>query len=290
MLTELPSMDFPPPQLPYRFEFEPHEHAAIKACNDEHGFAIVKGLIDHRYVEELKAEVLRVLDPAGQLKPGDAPFCLNFIEEAPALWKLFDFEPFISLYAHLLGTNEMTIHRTAAIVRMPPGGPMNWHSDFSFTKGPPQHNGDVLNRGEWPNGAWFYLNGTHPSRGGLAIIPDSHLLDWEGPQGFALTEKRDSFYPAGEPENRYTGFDVPGLLPLYSDPGDMLLFAARTYHAVFPHHGDEPRLSCAVVLRPRSIRIQAPWELPESARRFIETAPASVQPFLDGYTGIARSW
>ena len=29
---------------------------------------------------------------------------------------------------------------------------------------------------------WFYLNGTHPSRAGLAIIPDSHAPDWSPPR------------------------------------------------------------------------------------------------------------
>jgi len=276
------------PQLPYRFEFMPHEFEAIKACNDEHGFAIVKGVLNEEQVSVLKAEVLRIVDPQGKLQPGESVVDGDYIEEARELWKLLEYQPFIRLYAYLLGTDHMTIHRSAAIIRMPGNEPMYWHTDFSFGSGPPQTANDVLNRGEWPNGAWFYLNGTHPSRAGLAIIPDSHHPDWPGPEGFTLI--RNTFYPEGSEPDAYTGFEVPGMMPVLSDPGDLLLFAARTYHAVFPHNGDEPRLSCGMVLRPADISFSTPWTLPESAHHFIESAPEGIKQYVKGYTGIQKSW
>jgi hypothetical protein len=277
------------PQLPYRFEFMPHEFEAIKACNDEHGFAIVKGLLNEEQVSALKAEVLRVLDPEGKLPPGGRMTNIRFIEEARELWKLLEYQPYVQLYAHMLGTDQMTIHRSAAIIRMPGSESLNWHTDFSYSDDATMTANDVLNRGEWPSGAWFYLNGTHPSRGGLAIIPDSHHPDWPGPEGFTFTENRISFHRAGEEAPSYSGFDVPGMMPVLSEPGDLLFFAARTYHAVFPHNGDEPRLSCGIAFRPAKVSISAPWPLPESAQCFIDTAPESVKPYIHGYTGIQET-
>jgi ectoine hydroxylase-related dioxygenase (phytanoyl-CoA dioxygenase family) len=277
-------------QPSYRFEFLPDEFDAIKACNDEHGFAIVKGLLNEEQVASLKAEVLRVVDPQGVLPPGGNATHSSFVEEAPEFWKLLDYQPYMRLYSHMLGTEQMTIHRSAAIIRKPGNAPMYWHTDFSFSNEPPKTANDVLNRGEWPNGAWFYLNGTHPSRGGLAIIPDSHRPDWPGPEGFTFTENRVSFYREGTEPEQYTGFDVPGMMPVLSDPGDLLFFAPRTYHGVFPHNGDEPRLSCGVAFRPAEVSISAPWPLPESAQRFVDNVPESLKPYVEGYTGIQRTW
>ena len=63
---------------------------------------------------------------------------------------------------------------------------------------------------------------------------------------------------------------MPGTVPLFTEPGDLIIFAARTYHGAFPHGGDEPRLSCGFIFRPTREKLSIPWELPESAHRFME--------------------
>ena len=47
------------------------ELSAIKACHDEHGFAVVKNMLSPDYVEELKESVSQVLDPEGDLGLGE---------------------------------------------------------------------------------------------------------------------------------------------------------------------------------------------------------------------------
>ena len=277
-------------QIHYPYEFAPHELESIKACNDEHGFAVVKGMITPEYVEDLKADVRRVLNPHDSLLPGQSTYSPNFVEVAPASWKLLECGPYMKLYRHLLQSDELTIHRSAAIIRMPSAGPVTWHTDYSFFPDPPQNVNHILNRIECPSGAWFYLNGTHPDRGGLAVIADSHRPDWSGPQGFQLTADKHTFYREGTTAEAYAGMDVPGVVPLLTDPGDLIVFAARTYHAATAHYGDEPRLSCSVVFRAGQTPYPVPWPLPASARAFQANAPLPLQPFLDHYTGIEPAW
>jgi len=279
----------PPPKLSYRHVFDLHEHAAIKRCNDEHGFAIIRQAITPEKVAELKADVAANLNSKGDLKAGETRFHLMFAEVSPALRSLFDHEGLMSLYAYLLGTRDMTLNRSAALLKAV-GAPLgNWHTDWKPVSATATDANSVLNTHDYPNGFWFYLNGTHPSRGGLAIIEDSHKPDWPGPEGYELAEQRASFYRRGEKPSHCDHMDVPGCIPLYTDPGDLIIFAARTYHGVFPHNGVEPRMSCAFIMRPRSHRMTAPWPLSDQARKFVADLPERHRGIGDGYLSIDPS-
>lgn len=278
-----------PPALSYRFEFRPDELDDIVACTEAHGFSIVRGLLPESLVEILRAEVKRVVDPDDALGPGESRTHLSFIEEAENAWEPWlGYEPFMDLHRALLGGDDLCFHRSAAIIRNPGSKPVGWHTDWhGQTDGPPQNSGDVLNRGLWPSGKWFYITGSRPSHGGLCVIEDSHIADWQGPEGFHLTADRRSFYPAdGEGERRYDGFDIPGLVPLFTDPGDCIVFAHRTFHGAFPNREEHQRMSCAVGFRRKSHVIDAPWDLPESSRRFIDALPERFRGYTEGYTGI----
>ena len=122
------------------------------------------------------------------------------------------------------------------------------------------------------------------------VIEDSHVDDWQPSEGFALLPGKGSFHRVGTEPKGYTGFDVPGLAPLYSEPGDEIVFAARTYHAAFPNNTNRVRLSCGMSLRPRSTRLDAPWPLSETARAFVEAQPEAVRPMLENYIGIDPGW
>ena len=91
------------------------------------------------------------------------------------------------------------------------------------------------------------------------------MENWEGPEGFNLTADKRSFYKIGEEEKPYTGFDIPGLVPLFTNPGDMIVFAHRTYHGAFPNQIDEIRLSCGVGFRHRDHHIDIPWRFRKRA-------------------------
>lgn len=282
-----------PPRLAYPYEFQPHQLNEIAACTEAHGFSIVRGLLPDSLVEILCSEVRRVVDPDGTLGPGESRTHLSFIEEATEAWDPWlGYEPFMELHRTLLGSADLCFHRSAAIVRNPGSSPVGWHTDWCGQHdGPPTNTGEVLNRGLWPSGKWFYITGSRPTHGGLCIIEDSHVPDWQGPEGFNLTEDRRSFYPAdGEGERRYNDFDIPGLVPLFTDPGDCIIFAHRTFHGAFPNGEDQQRLSCAVGFRPKTHVIDAPWDLPDSSRRFIKALPERFQSLTEGYTGIDPSF
>jgi ectoine hydroxylase-related dioxygenase (phytanoyl-CoA dioxygenase family) len=284
---EIPSR---PVELPYRYEFETHELSAIKECCDEHGFAIVKRVLTPEHVEELKQSIRDVLDPEDNLELAKTRVSTNFIELSPPLWKLFENEAWLKVQQVLHETDQLTVHRTAAILKNTGTPGMMWHTDWAAPVDAPQRVDQVLNSTEAPAGMWFYLTGNHPRTGGLAVIADSHRPDWPGPEGFELTPDRRYFYPVGHEHTTYSGKDVPGLVPLFTDPVDMIAFSSRTYHGVYDHQGEEARLSCAIILRGDREPFEVPWELPESARRLKEEAPAYLRPYLEHYTGLDRTW
>ena len=279
------------PDLGYRYEFSIDELDETQACVDAHGFAIVKNVLSHELVEELQESVKQVLDPDDTLGEGNSFTHTSFVEHSPASWKLLDHEPFMRVQSFFCGSDELTIHRTAAILRNPGSAPLAWHTDWhGFSDGPPQNAGDVLNRYLLPSGLWFYITGPFPRHGGLAVIEDSHVEDWEGPEGFQLTLDKRSFHPVGTEPHSYVGFDVPGLVPLFTDPVDEIVFATRTYHAAFPNRIDRVRLSCGIGFRPRQYKIDAPWPLSEDAIAFKKAFPDRYKHMVEEYTGIDNEW
>ena len=105
-----------------------------------------------------------------------------------------------------------------------------------------------------------------------------------------MLESRKSFHPVSEEPRAYSGFDVPGLVPLFADPGDMIIFAHRTYPAAFPNRTDEVRLSCAVGFRPTDYVIDAPWPLSNKAVAFKQALPKHLKTYAEAYTGIDVDW
>lgn len=279
------------PKLAYRYEFALDEVEEAQACVEAHGFAILKRVLQPDMVEALKASVMAVVNPHNDMGPGQSRTHTYFIEQSPALWRLLEDETFLRVQRIFCQAEELTINRTAAIIRNPGSAALVWHSDWrGFSTEPPKTANDVLNRGLWPSGLWFYLTGSYPAHGGLAVIEDSHVPDWPGPEGFELTPDKSSFYPKGGEPKGYTGFDIPGLVPLFTEPGDEIIFAHRTYHSAFPNRTDEVRLSCGIGLRPRSERIDAPWPRSTLAQQFVDALPAHLQPMVENYVGIDPQW
>ena len=280
------------PELGYTYEFEVGQLDLMSECLDAHGFAIIKDILPDPLVDSLKQAVLDGTGPERELKPGQSRTRHAWVESGPGAWQILEHEPFMRIHRHLLGTDQLTIHRSAAIIRMPGNPPGAWHTDWcGFSTEPPKNSGDVLNRGLWPSGKWFYLTGSRPEHGGLCVIENSHLENWEGPEGFNLTADRRSFYRAGEAEKPYDGFDVPGAVSLFTNPGDMIVFAHRTYHAAcFANRTDEIRLSCAIGFRDRRHFIEVPWEIPEGGKQFLADLPPHLQRYTHGYTSIDLNW
>jgi hypothetical protein len=284
MATELYSKK----SLPYVYEFDQRDIAGINACNDAHGFAVVKNLVPVEVVERLKEDVRQVLEGTCDPSEGASNYSLNFIEVSPTLASLLTYEPYMRIARSLYHNQPITLHRSAAIYKKVTAPVGAWHTDWEPKKHPYNANALLNNSGACSN--WIYLNGTHPSRAGLAIIPDSHRVDWSGPEGFEFTRNRKSFYRKGENPSDCMEMDFPEAFPLFTDPGDMIIFAERTYHGVFAHHGDVTRLSCGLGFRPASYSINPCWPLPESSKAFIASCPPEIQSLVEEYTGIDNKW
>jgi ectoine hydroxylase-related dioxygenase (phytanoyl-CoA dioxygenase family) len=279
------------PELGYRHQFSIDELDAAQSCVEAHGFAVIQKMLPDDTVAALQASVLQVVDPQRDLAAGQSRTHTSFMEFSPAMQKLLDYEPFMQSQRVFSHAGELTLNRSAAIIRMPGSAPLAWHSDWrGFSQEAPKSANDFLNRGEWPSGVWFYLTGSNPQHGGLAVIEDSHVPEWRGPEGFEMTPDRVSFYRRGADVKAHVGMDVPGLVPLITEPGDMIVFAHRTYHAAYPNQTDRVRLSCGLNFRPRTERIDAPWPLPESAQAFVNSLPPRLQPLVENYTGVDFSW
>jgi hypothetical protein len=279
------------PKLDYRYEFAIEELDGASACMNTHGFAVIKDVLPEDRVARARQAVIDGTDPQGELGEGQSRTRHAWIESGSGAWSLLDYEPFMDIHRYLIGTDDLTIHRSAAIMRKHGSAPVAWHTDWcGFSTDPPKNSGDVLNRGLWPSGKWFYLGGSRPTHGGLCVIADSHVEGWEGPEGFYLTSGRRSFYPKGGEEKAYTGFDIPGLIPFFTNPGDMILFAHRTYHGAFPNAEEHVRLSCAIGFRDRNHKIDIPWEIPEVGKKFLQDLPEHLRRYVNGYTSINLDW
>lgn len=288
-MTQIPSTSsqaITSDQLPYTFTFASHQLKDISDCLDEHGFAVARQVIDTVYVAELCDAIEAVSDPFANLGPGQTRIRHGFCDYAPSILKLLDNEAWLTIQRHLHGTDELTVHRCASILKNVGSSPVPWHTDWmGYMTGEPMNASAFLNTGEHPSGSWFYLDGTHPSRAGLAIIPGSHRIDWQGPEGYEFTKGRASFYPKGDEPSHCKNLDVPGAVALLTDPGDMILFAARTYHYATEHNGKRSRRSCSLGLRSGRGEYNVPWELPESTRFLKNCVPDRYKPYLERYTG-----
>ena len=258
---------------------------------------MVTGVLEPGEVEALRADVEMVL-PREEIDDEQSTVRHAFAEFSPVARGMLLHKKYIDIQMLLLGVtpgvddDELTVHRSAAIVRKPGAGMAGgasspWHSDFTGYEPLPLMNASVhLNRGEGPNGKWFYLNGAHPRRGGLAIVAESHLESYEPPPGFRWADGRarsslERLKDDGEWVSAASDFDIPGVVPIYCGPQDLIIFAARTMHAAFPVPDDFPDVRHSVGVGLRSTRslqgdfegatvAECPWPIPDSAQRVIE--------------------
>ena len=171
------------PELDYQYEFATDEPVPMSLCLEAHGFAVIKEVLTAEVVDGLREAVWAGTDPERTLRPGESRTRHAWIESGPGAWSLLENEDFMAIHRHLIGSDELTVHRSAAIIRMPGSAPITWHSDWcGFNTGAPQRANDVLNRGLWPSGKWFYITGSRPVHGGLCVIEDSQVEDWRGPE------------------------------------------------------------------------------------------------------------
>jgi hypothetical protein len=116
-----------------------HELDAMSACLDVHGFSIIKDVLSDVIVAGLRDAVWPGTDPDRTLEPGKSRTRRAWIESGPGAWSLLENEDFVAIHRHLIGADELTVHRSAAIIRMPGSVPISWHTDWAcFNDGAPR--------------------------------------------------------------------------------------------------------------------------------------------------------
>jgi len=239
----------------------PHDPSAIANHLHACGWAIAADILEPHAVEELKAAVVSTCPFASDTDGSGAD--LAVIERAPALLDLLRNPRYLAVMQACIGTEDLVVHRGAALRRRPGTRGIHWHSDFDGYGDPTTPNAR-LNRGEWPNGAWFYLDGCRPERGGLAVMAGSHVPGWKPPETWS--------------------FDLPGVVSIEAEPGDLILFSARTWHAAHALTGIV-RHSIGFAMRPAAITIPASEQPPAATSRFLASLPSDLVHFFRGYVG-----
>lgn len=275
--------------LPYAHAFGATALGDAIACYREHGFAIVRSLAPPDVLHDLRQAVEDVLG-GPPLAHGENRTTPEFVERSPLAIRVLDIEAYVELNRRLLGTRELTIHRSFAVLKHAGSAAVAWHRDYHHLEGAaPTEPDQFLDPGDHGARMLWYLDGSYPDEGGLWIVPDSHRDDWPGLPGFAFTPGRKSFHREGEPPRDCTAFDAPQMFPLRVDPGDLLLYSLRLYHGAAAQPSGRRR-ACAVLLRPTVPALEVPWEQPESSRRFLEQVPPRFAAFARNYVGIDYRW
>ena len=277
-------------QLGYRHEFAAHEFDEILACYHAHGFALVRGMAPEDIVADLREAVGEVLGSADLSAPGPNRTTPDFVERSEKALRLLDAHAYVELNQRLFATSALTLHRSFAVLKQAGSAPVEWHRDFHhLVDEQPSEPDEFLDSGDAGVRALWYLDGSYPNEGGLWLIPDSHVEGWPGLPGFAFTSGRKSFHRIGEPAANYDRFDAPQMLPLVIDPGDLLLYSLKTYHAATAQAAGLRR-ACAIILRPSEPAIEVPWAETEATRRFLATIPDRFAGFVRNYVGIDYGW
>ncbi len=277
-----------PANMSYNIYFDKTDYAGIKGALNTCGYCVARQVISPDQVQHLKDEIDLYVDPERTVPPASSKFHLTFAEQSRILWDLVEDKVYMDLRTALIGDTDVCLHRSAAILRTPGDPTGGWHSDHcGKRKGPKTHANDFLNRYSMPSGGWFYLNGSHPDRSGVAVIEYSHTEDWQPPEGFHMDDERRMLYRDGE-DTPYAKLDMPGMIPVVADPGDLILFSALTLHVNMETR--ERRYSCGMAFRPKSIQVEVPWALTAAARQMIERLPEHLKHYTEGYTGIDVNW
>lgn len=262
--------------------FDPDDLGGIATAWHEGGGLVVRQVLATAAVAALLQDVRA---SAGDPEPGGTARDLVFAEHAPALLCLLAHQPFLRVARTLVGAPEIVVHRAAALVRAAGSPQVDWHTDLDTGSGPPTTIDGVLNRGDAPS-LWFYLTGCRPDQGGLWLIPGSHRPQWQPLPPYRLSEDRRLILTqAGTP----APIAIPGAVAVHAEPGDLVAFAARTYHAASPLT-EGLRLSAGFSLRARRVRCPAPWPLSATTRGWLAQLPTAVRPYFEGYVGLDPSW
>jgi len=273
----------------YNYHFKADEPKKMNAFLNKHGFAVVRDVIDAETAKAYRDEAMRIL---GKAKEASWHSEWNYAELAPVFCQILKNEKFLAIYREMLESDDLMLVRASALIREPGSRSRVWHTDHSIHKDNPKNRDDILLGHDWLRGCFFYVDGCEPRRGGMVVVPGSHLPDWPGPEGFRLDRPSHILYREDNPSEPYRGMDLPGAFPLHARPTDLVLFHARTWHTNHPHlgRGDDSRVFVRMNLRPAAQHFHTPWEQSQTVREFIDKAPEYLKPFVKDYRGVPHQY
>lgn len=222
-------------------------------CFHRDGFFIVRGLIPPNYIDTMKRITQRDLDALqgdieyeAELNYPGAPASLDSeggrtvrrlrqaISRDPVFMSLVR-EPFIlNRLKQVLGPHVVMplVHHNCIMTKQPRfSSDTGWHQDtryWSFTSG------DLVN-------IWIALGPENPHNGCLQVLPKTHT----GPAPARLLDEAQ-FLRTDLEENQPL---LKTVIPVELQPGDVLFFHARCFHAATRNYSSETKKSVVFTFR-----------------------------------------
>ena len=197
------------------------------------GFTIVKQVIPRAEVTRVHDSVVATVDRSGSYGDKGVGFLAGlFNHDCSVVPYLLD--------DRLMGTVEAALGEhvhlsfASAIINAPRNARGGWHADWPFN----QNNAGHI-RAPYPDAVMhltslWMLSPFSAETGGTLVVPGSHRAD-DNPTG-------------------NNGLDPMSCLSseinVHGDPGDVLLFDSRLWHATAKNHTDEPRVALALRYAP----------------------------------------
>ena len=203
----------------------------IRFYKDE-GYLVIPGLLNADFIENLRAEVMDVMESAGATLESlrQATHAKHKLIQSGQYLADSNLDAFInspqllSVAAQLMGGPSTLYMPFTAVKSGGGGGRFHFHQDNQYTR----HEGHSIN-------IWFALSPMSPENGCLQVVPRSHL---NGTCDSVSSSDGDGHRMVAEEPDRF--------LPLRMHPGDAVAFSRLTIHGSGPNHTDEPRLAYAV--------------------------------------------
>lgn len=268
----------------FKYNHENHDISGALETYQDLGFVVVENVLVDEAVDAIRRSTKTFLGELAE-KPEESMHYHGIIEELPLVLELLVNRKVMDLVDAICG-NDVTLTRSAAIIRQPDYGGMHWHRDQCAPAYATSQRAS-LNLGPFVS-VWFHLTGLRPNEGGLAVIPRSHQAEYEAPDGFVAAPKLRSFCRPGQVVPS-SCMDFSCVEPIECGSNDMVLFAGQLFHAVYPHSGETERVSIGLSFTPSCDENMLPPQT-SFAASFVRSQSKEVKKYLSKYPGWDAEW
>lgn len=210
----------------------------------EEGYLYLPGVVPLEVVEQLKAEVLTVMEAAGKTLEdlrtsagaGGKLWQSGQYIRGSALDRHINSPELLNLGSQLMEGPASLYMPFTAVKSGGGGGTFHFHQDNQYTR----FDGPGIN-------LWMALSPMAPENGCLQVVPKSHV---QGTIDGVLSPDGDGHRTVAEDPERF--------LPVRMNPGDIIAFSRLTIHGSGPNNTLEPRLAYAVQFHRNDVK--AAWD------------------------------